>query len=197
MTSVFFSVTFRNCYVGWLVGWLVRFYGISTFVGYLMPNPFLYKKSVLFKTIQLSMRTQFNCQKHFFFKQEIAIEDFCILFCQIQSLKNSLLSRDIYSVNNVLQRTSSKKRASVGRPASIYSHQLCADTRCCLEDLPGSMDERGKWRERERERERERQSGKDLVWKTCRGRWRRGVDGERDRDKERERERERESQEKM
>ena len=29
--------------VGWLVDWLVRFYGISTFVGYLMPNPFLYK----------------------------------------------------------------------------------------------------------------------------------------------------------
>ena len=24
-------------------GWLVGFYGISTFVGYLMPNPFLYK----------------------------------------------------------------------------------------------------------------------------------------------------------
>ena len=29
--------------VGWLVGWLVGFYGISTFVGYLTPNPFLYK----------------------------------------------------------------------------------------------------------------------------------------------------------
>ena len=29
--------------MGWLVGWLVGFYGISTFVGYLMPNPFLYK----------------------------------------------------------------------------------------------------------------------------------------------------------
>ena len=25
------------------VGWSVRFYGISTFVGYLMPNPFLCK----------------------------------------------------------------------------------------------------------------------------------------------------------
>ena len=25
------------------VGWLVGFYDISTFVGYLMPNPFLYK----------------------------------------------------------------------------------------------------------------------------------------------------------
>ena len=29
--------------VYWLVGWLVRFYGISTFVGYLILNPFLYK----------------------------------------------------------------------------------------------------------------------------------------------------------
>ena len=32
--------------VGWLVVWLVGwlgFYGISTFVGYLMPSPFLYK----------------------------------------------------------------------------------------------------------------------------------------------------------
>ena len=27
----------------WLVGWLVGFYGISTFIGYLMPNPFLCK----------------------------------------------------------------------------------------------------------------------------------------------------------
>ena len=26
-----------------LVGWFVGFYGISTFVGYLMPNPFLCK----------------------------------------------------------------------------------------------------------------------------------------------------------
>ena len=26
---------------GWFVGWLVWFYGISTFVGYLTPNPFL------------------------------------------------------------------------------------------------------------------------------------------------------------
>ena len=51
-----------------MIGWLVGFYGISTFVDYLMPNPFLCKKSVLFKTIQFSMSTQFNCQKHFYFK---------------------------------------------------------------------------------------------------------------------------------
>ena len=29
--------------VGWLVGWLFGFYGISTFIGYLTPNQFLYK----------------------------------------------------------------------------------------------------------------------------------------------------------
>ena len=51
-----------------LVGWLVGFYGISTFVCYLMLNPFLYK-TVLFQTILLSMSTQINCQKHFYFKQ--------------------------------------------------------------------------------------------------------------------------------
>ena len=47
---------------------VVWFYGVSTFVGYLTPNPFLYKQSVLFQTIQFSMSTQFNCQKQFYFK---------------------------------------------------------------------------------------------------------------------------------
>ena len=46
----------------------VGFYGISTFVGYLMPNPFICKESVLFQTTQFSMSTQFNYQKHFYFK---------------------------------------------------------------------------------------------------------------------------------
>ena len=42
--------------VGWLVGWLVGwfgFYGISTFVGYLTPNPFFF----------------FFTNKQFYFKQ--------------------------------------------------------------------------------------------------------------------------------
>ena len=38
------------------------FYGISTFVGYLMLNLFLYKFSVLFQTIQFSVSTQFKYQ---------------------------------------------------------------------------------------------------------------------------------------
>ena len=47
----------------------VWFYGISTFVGYLTPNPFLCKQSVLLKTVQFSISTQFNFQKYFHFKQ--------------------------------------------------------------------------------------------------------------------------------
>ena len=43
------------------------FYNISTFVGYLIPNPF-YTNKVLFHVIQFSISTRFNCQKHFYFK---------------------------------------------------------------------------------------------------------------------------------
>ena len=39
--------------------------------------------------------------------------------------------------------------ASVGWLARTYSHQLCADTGCRLEDLPGAMDDRDGWRDRE------------------------------------------------
>ena len=38
----------------------VWFYGTSTIVGYLMPNPFLYILTVLFQTIQFSLSTQFS-----------------------------------------------------------------------------------------------------------------------------------------
>ena len=39
---------------------LVRFYGISTMEGYLMPNPFLYTSTNLFQAIQFSISTQFS-----------------------------------------------------------------------------------------------------------------------------------------
>ena len=58
--------------IGTSTGWLglvgFGFHGISTFVGYLTPNPFLCKWSVLFKIIQFSISTQFNCQKTFLFQ---------------------------------------------------------------------------------------------------------------------------------
>ena len=52
---------------GLFVCLFVWVHGISTSVGYLIPNPFLYKWTVLFQTIQFSKSTQFNYQKHFYF----------------------------------------------------------------------------------------------------------------------------------
>ena len=40
-------------------------YGISNSVGNLIPNPFLYKRTVILHTIQFSISTYFNCQEHF------------------------------------------------------------------------------------------------------------------------------------
>ena len=58
-------------------------------------------------------------------------------------------------ISNVLPRTPTHGRASVGWPARTYSHQLCADTGCSLEDLPGAMDDRDGLLKRERERVKE------------------------------------------
>ena len=54
----------------------VGFYGISTFVGYLMPNPFAYKWTVQFQTIQFSISKQFNYKKHFYLKQFSLVKQF-------------------------------------------------------------------------------------------------------------------------
>ena len=54
-------------------------------------------------------------------------------------------------IGDVLLWTPSHWRAKVGRPAWTYIQQLCADTGCSLEDLPGAMDDRDVWQERVRE----------------------------------------------
>ena len=41
--------------------------------------------------------------------------------------------------------------AKAGQPARTYIQQLCADTRCCSEDLPEAKDDREGWRERFRD----------------------------------------------
>ena len=45
---------------GDLIVCLFGFHGISTFLVYLMPNPFLYKSTVLFQSVQFSISTQFS-----------------------------------------------------------------------------------------------------------------------------------------
>ena len=49
-----------------LIDWLFGFYGISSFVGYLMPNPFLYKKQFYFKQFCLAYVLSLIVKKHFY-----------------------------------------------------------------------------------------------------------------------------------
>ena len=52
-------------------------------------------------------------------------------------------------ISDVLQWTQTHECASVGQPARTYLHQLYVDTGCSLEDLPGAMDDKDKWRKKE------------------------------------------------
>ena len=54
-------------------------------------------------------------------------------------------------ISDILRWTPSHERAKAGRPARTYTRQPCADTGCSLEDLPGAMGDRDRWRERVRE----------------------------------------------
>ena len=54
-------------------------------------------------------------------------------------------------ISDILRWTSSHGREKAGRSARTYILQLYADTGCSLEDLPGAMDDRGRWREKVRE----------------------------------------------
>ena len=68
---------------------LVWFYGLSTIVGYLMPNPLLYIKTVPFQEIQFNINTQLKCQKTVLFKTiQFSI---CTLFRSIWPIDRVLL----------------------------------------------------------------------------------------------------------
>ena len=54
-------------------------------------------------------------------------------------------------ISDVLLWTHTYGRAKVGRPAGTFKQQLCEDTGCSPEDLPGAMNDREKWRERVRD----------------------------------------------
>ena len=51
-------------------------------------------------------------------------------------------------ISDVLLWTPSHSQTKAGRPAQTYIQQLCADTRCNLEELPEAMDDSEEWRER-------------------------------------------------
>ena len=54
-------------------------------------------------------------------------------------------------ISDVLLWTPTHGRARAGRPARTYIQQLCEDTGCCPEDLPGVMNDREEWREKIRD----------------------------------------------
>ena len=54
-------------------------------------------------------------------------------------------------IRDVLLWTPTHGRAKAGRPARKYIQQLCDDTGCCPEDLPGVMNDREEWWERVRD----------------------------------------------
>ena len=54
-------------------------------------------------------------------------------------------------ISNLLLWTNSHGWAKAGQPARTYIQQLCANTGCSLEDLPGAMDNRDGWQERIRD----------------------------------------------
>ena len=54
-------------------------------------------------------------------------------------------------ISDVLLCTPSHGWAKAGRRARTYIQQLCADTGCSLENLPGAMDDSDRWREKDME----------------------------------------------
>ena len=54
-------------------------------------------------------------------------------------------------ISDILLWTPSHGRAKAGWPARTYIQQLCTNTECSIEDLPGAMDDRDGWQERVRE----------------------------------------------
>ena len=54
-------------------------------------------------------------------------------------------------ISDELLWTPTHGRAKAGRPARTYIQQLCENTGCCPEDLPGAMNDREEWRERFRD----------------------------------------------
>ena len=49
-------------------------------------------------------------------------------------------------ISDVLQWNPAYERASVGRPTTTYLHQVCKDSGCSLENLPGVMNHKNVWR---------------------------------------------------
>ena len=102
-----FHIIKGGCWWFWFR--FVSFDGISTIVGYLMTNLFLYIQTVLFQAIQFSISTQVKCQKHFYFKQFSSVNKvkcFQVLLCITNySIKHQSFIFTQFNVKTVLFQT--------------------------------------------------------------------------------------------
>ena len=87
------------------VNLFVWVYDTSTVVGYLKPNPFLYKQTVLFQTIQFTISTQFNCKIYLFqaiqFSQTILLSIRVLFVYTLLNVKTVLFQTIQFSVSRV------------------------------------------------------------------------------------------------
>ena len=51
------------------------------------------------------------------------------------------------SRDDIFLWTPTHGHTSVGQPVKTYLNQLCVDTGCSLDDLPGVIDDRNQWQE--------------------------------------------------
>ena len=70
--SIIFGVWNQFMIFGWLVVWVLWHINLCR----LFNAKSIFMKIVLFQTIQFSMSTQFNCQKHFYFKLFSLVKQF-------------------------------------------------------------------------------------------------------------------------
>ena len=61
----------------------------------------------------------------------------------VSAFSSALFShRLVFTIRDILMWTTLHGRTKEGRPARTYIQQLCVNTGCGLEDLPGAMDDR-------------------------------------------------------
>ena len=107
----------------WLIGWLVGFYGILTFVGYLMPNPFYMNNQFYFK--QSSLVCVHSLSKSFLFQ---AIQFSQTVLIQTIQFRLSTQFSSIWPIDRTLIRCCHSGIAMKGccafpkAPASLEPH---------------------------------------------------------------------------
>ena len=70
---------------------------------------------------------------------------------KMNKIRETLLEKQGWIESDVLLWTPTHSRANVDWLAKPYLHKCCMDTGYSLEDLPGMIDDRDRWRERVRE----------------------------------------------